>query len=78
MADHDADPALAAAPLLRVVRGSPDAAEVAALVAVLAARAARGRGDAEPVPGAGWSAHWRRVGAAPLPGPGTWRGSARG
>ena len=60
------------APLLRVVRGEPTPDELAAVVAVLAARAA-----ADPLP----PAQVRRTWAAPVlraplrPGPGAWRAS---
>jgi hypothetical protein len=61
-------------PLLRVVRGAPTDEELAALVAVLAARPAP-----EPAPPAAVSA-WRdpaaRLGVT-RPGPLTWRASAR-
>ncbi|MFC5180200.1 acyl-CoA carboxylase subunit epsilon [Actinomadura harenae] len=67
---------------LRIVRGDPSAEEVAALVAVLTARAqaaAAARGDA---PGGAPVSHWAdrsrltRTPVPPRPGPGTWRASA--
>ncbi len=66
-------------PLLRVVRGYPDPAQLAALVAVLAAASARGAAEssastAGPDP---WRDHARRLGAPPSPGPGVWPTSAR-
>ena len=61
-----------APPLLTVVRGEPTPEQLAALVAVLAARS----GGAEPAPVAAaplWSAPQLR---SPLhPGPGAWRAS---
>ena len=62
-------------PLLRVVRGAPTAEELAALVAVVSARAASGDG-----PGASRRTAWndpaRLVRAPVSPGPGGWRLSA--
>lgn len=63
-------------PLLRVVRGDPTDEELAALVAVIASRAATPPPAAEAGPPRTWSAYWRSVGATPRPGPGAWRGSA--
>jgi hypothetical protein len=63
--------------LLRVVTGDPTPEEIAALVAVLTARAraAAGDGGAEPRRTA-WADPSRRL-RRPLPrGPGTWRSSA--
>jgi hypothetical protein len=61
-------------PFLRVVRGEPTAEELAALVAVLAARAA------VPAPAAparsAWADPARRLGLTARPGPGAWRRSA--
>jgi hypothetical protein len=60
------------APVLRVVRGEPDAAELAALVTVLAA--ASGSGEQAPAPArSSWADPARSV-RAPLPRSG-WRGS---
>ncbi|HEU4489279.1 MAG TPA: acyl-CoA carboxylase subunit epsilon [Jiangellales bacterium] len=62
-------------PLLRVVRGRPTDEELAALVAVVAARASSTA--AEPAgPARTWAAYWRTVGAPPRPGAGAWRASA--
>jgi hypothetical protein len=73
--DDGAAAATAARPLLRVVRGELAAEELAALVAVVTARAS-GTGEPEPTPASRWamrSAGLRR----PLPhGPGAWRASA--
>ncbi len=65
----------ASPPLLRVVRGEPTPEELAALVAVVAARAsASGRTTRAERP-AGWAAYWRQVCAPLRPGPGAWRSS---
>ncbi|HEX6469902.1 MAG TPA: acyl-CoA carboxylase subunit epsilon [Streptosporangiaceae bacterium] len=73
-------------PTLRVVRGEATSEDVAALVAVLAPRAAAGTGSAgrpgaAPPAGRGRRTGWadRTYGLrAPLaPGPGAWRASAR-
>jgi hypothetical protein len=63
-----------ARPLLSVVRGEPTAAELAALVVVIAARAAQG-GPAEPMrpPAAEWSSKRRLLRLPPAPGPDAWR-----
>ncbi|HEU0130785.1 MAG TPA: acyl-CoA carboxylase epsilon subunit [Mycobacteriales bacterium] len=61
-------------PLLRIVRGDASPEEVAALVAVLAAR---GGGAPEPQrPADGWSCPRPRA-PLPAPGPGAWRAAAR-
>ncbi|WP_019634981.1 acyl-CoA carboxylase subunit epsilon [Actinomadura atramentaria] len=70
-----------AEPFLQVVRGDPTAEEVAALVAVLTARAqaaAAARGAA-PEPVSRWADRARLVrgGAPARPGPGAWRDAAR-
>jgi hypothetical protein len=59
-------------PVLRVVRGTPDAVELAALVAVVSA-AAGGEGDTSPVARAAWASSHRLV-RGPLPA-GGWRTS---
>lgn len=63
------------APLLRVVRGEPTPEELAALVAVLVARASAGGRTTRAERPAGWAAYWRQVGAPLRPGPGAWRSS---
>ena len=66
-------PAVPAAPLLTVLRGEPTAEQLAALVAVLAARSA-GAEPSEPTAASLWSAPQLRT---PLyPGPGAWRASS--
>ena len=59
-------------PVLRVVHGTPDATELAALVAVVTAMAGGDDGGAEP-PRSSWSAPHRLV-RQPLPA-GGWRTS---
>lgn len=61
-------------PFLRVVRGEPTPVELAALVAVLAARAAAGPGP--PGPRSAWADPAARLGVPPAPGPSAWRRSA--
>jgi hypothetical protein len=63
------------AALLRVVRGEPSPAELAALVAVVA-RAATTPAPAPPARGS-WTDPARGLRRCPAPGPGAWRGSAR-
>jgi hypothetical protein len=61
-------------PYLRVVRGAPTPEELAALVAVLAARSAPAA-VASPVRSA-WADPARRLDLTHRPGPGAWRRSA--
>ncbi|GLU49580.1 acyl-CoA carboxylase subunit epsilon [Nocardiopsis ansamitocini] len=65
------------APFLQVVRGDPGPEEIAALVAVLTARAraARAARDVAPEPDSAWRNRARLVRAPQRPGPGTWRRS---
>ena len=59
------------------MRGEPDAAELAALTAVLAA-AGGGDGEApDPTPASGWARRVDLVRGPVHPGPGGWRASAR-
>ncbi|MEV4600060.1 acyl-CoA carboxylase subunit epsilon [Amycolatopsis sp. NPDC049253] len=65
-------------PLLRVVRGNPDDAELAALTAVVAAVAAASSGGS-PAPRrrtSWWNDRATRLGTTPQPGDGAWRASA--
>jgi hypothetical protein len=62
-------------PFLRVVRGEPTAEELAALVAVLAARAAAGAGG-RPRPRSAWADPATRLRMPLRPGPAAWRRSA--
>ena len=67
------DASAAGRPLLRVLRGQPTPEQLAALVAVVAARATAGGDDAPPPTRSLWSAPVLR---SPLsPGPGAWRAS---
>ena len=66
-----------AEPLLRVVRGNPDDAELAALTTVIAGLA--GAAPAEPAEQPRrslWADPAHRLGTPPRPGPGGWRASA--
>ena len=63
-----------AQPLLRVVRGQPTADELAALVAVVAARA--GQRPAETRPVSAWTDRGTLVRRTLAHGPGAWRASA--
>lgn len=74
-ADSEAQPqATAAEPLLRVVHGNPDDAELGALICVFAAL---GSGGDDGAPAADASLLWRRQvpGWPPAPGPFAWRQS---
>ena len=65
----------AARPLLTVVRGEPTPEQLAALIAVVSARAGAASGDEGPAPARPlWNRPQLRT---PLtPGPGAWRASA--
>jgi hypothetical protein len=58
-----------------VVRGEPTAAELAAVVVVLAGRAS-GQGPPTPAPRSEWAAKSRQLRPQLHPGPGAWRASA--
>nr|WP_221212949.1 MULTISPECIES: acyl-CoA carboxylase subunit epsilon [Prauserella salsuginis group] len=63
--------------MLRVVRGEPDDAELAALTAVVAGLAAGdGGGDDGASPRSRWADRAALVRAPLTPGPGAWRASA--
>ncbi|EHR49172.1 hypothetical protein SacmaDRAFT_0879 [Saccharomonospora marina XMU15] len=62
-------------PLLRVVRGNPDDAEVAALTAVIAAAAASGEQEAKPARRSLWADPAARLRTPLRPGHGAWRAS---
>ena len=62
-------------PLLRVVKGNPTAEELAALVAVVAARSAGGTTMKKPLRSE-WGHPARAVRGAHRPGPDAWRRSA--
>lgn len=64
-------------PLLRIVRGNPDDAELAALTAVVAVAASAPRGrPAEPSRRSWWSDRSSLLGSQPRPGNGAWRASS--
>lgn len=64
-----------APPLLRVVRGEPDDAELAALIAVVAAATAPAAAG-EPEIADAWRDRSHLVRRPLIPGPGAWRASA--
>ncbi|MDH4158981.1 MAG: acyl-CoA carboxylase subunit epsilon [Actinomycetota bacterium] len=72
MTDHAG--AAAPEPVLRVVRGQPDAAELAAVVAVVTA--SRSPTDGGPRPLSVWAARSRLVRPQLRPAAGAWRASA--
>ncbi|GAB3833345.1 acyl-CoA carboxylase subunit epsilon [Kribbella italica] len=65
----------AAAPVLHVVKGDPTPEELAALVAVVAARAAA-PAAADTERASDWATYWRHAKRPLHPGPGQWRASA--
>jgi hypothetical protein len=69
---HDSSDATATRPLLRVVRGNPTDEELAALLAVVAARGSAAAPEPAPV-----RPLWGRpvLRSALHPGPGAWRAS---
>ncbi len=65
-----------AAPVLRVVKGDPTPEELAALVAVVAARASAVPAPADPERASNWATYWRHAKRPLHPGPNSWRASA--
>jgi hypothetical protein len=63
-------------PLLRVVKGTPDDHELAALTAVVAGLASATPTEAKPPRRSEWANPSRRVRKPLQPGPGAWRASA--
>ncbi|ONI85909.1 acetyl-CoA carboxylase biotin carboxyl carrier protein subunit [Actinosynnema sp. ALI-1.44] len=61
-------------PLLRIVRGTPDDAELAALTAVVASLPGPAE-EAEPEQRSAWGDPASRMRAQVRPGPGAWRAS---
>ncbi|MFI5099824.1 MAG: acyl-CoA carboxylase subunit epsilon [Actinomycetes bacterium] len=61
-------------PVLRIVRGEPTDQEIAALVTVVAALAARGGAPDDPLRSQ-WRNRARNIRPAIGPGPGAWRAS---
>ena len=64
-------------PLLQVVRGEPDAEELAALTVVVAALSQQGRPRRRPTPVGAWSSYGDAHRPALRPGPGGWRAAGR-
>ena len=62
-----------AAPLLRVLRGNPSPEQLAALIAVVAARSGSGASDREPPRVSGWNNPESRLRRPQHPGPGAWQ-----
>lgn len=60
---------------LRVLVGDPTDEEIAALLAVLAARATAPAASEPTTPASRWAAHWRSAGSPPPAGPDGWRNS---
>ncbi len=63
-------------PFLRVVRGEPDDAELAALTAAVVGLAAAAAGQGEPEPRSRWSDRGSQMRSPVRHGPGAWRASA--
>ena len=63
-----------ARPLLTVVRGAPTPEQLAAVIAVVSARAAGGGDEPEPPPRSLWATPVLRTPLSPAPG--AWRASA--
>ncbi len=75
--DETATGAASTRPMLRIVRGNATAEEVAALVAVLAARATTATATEKPAPRRSeWARHERRMRRPMHPRPHGWRASA--
>jgi acyl-CoA carboxylase epsilon subunit len=64
-------------PLLRVVRGEPNAEELAALTVVVAALAQRRPDRRRPTPVGAWASRADAVRTPLQPGPGGWRAAGR-
>jgi hypothetical protein len=64
-------------PVLRIVKGDPTPEELAALLAVVAARSAAAPADSPTTDRASdWATYWRNHTRPFHPGPGRWRASA--
>ncbi|MEV5967957.1 acyl-CoA carboxylase subunit epsilon [Kribbella sp. NPDC051952] len=61
---------------IRVVKGDPTPEELAALITVIAARAAAPAPAAAPDRASNWATYWRNARTPFRPGPGQWRASA--
>ncbi len=66
----------APSPYLRILRGHPTDAELAALVVALQGLGAN-EPTSTPTPTSGWAAYWRAHRPPVQPGPGVWRHSLR-
>jgi len=64
-----------AQPILRVIRGDATPEEIAALLAVIAARGRAAEGPPRRTPSA-WENREYTMRSLPAPGPGAWRASA--
>lgn len=64
-------------PAFTIVRGNPDAAELAALTAVLLSAGSASSASGREQPQSGWAAYWRSVRAPLVPGPGSWQAAVR-
>lgn len=62
--------------VLRVVKGDPTPEELAALIAVVAARSAATPAAPASERANDWAAYWRNARTPFRPGPGRWRASA--
>ncbi|WP_432946450.1 acyl-CoA carboxylase epsilon subunit [Kribbella sp. CA-253562] len=69
-------PVESSSPILRVVKGDPSPEELAALVAVVSARAAAPAPAADTQRASDWATYWRHAKRPLHPGPGRWRASA--
>jgi len=65
-----------AEPILQVVKGDPTPEELAALVAVIAARSTAAAVPVETGRASNWATYWRNARQPFHPGPGRWRASA--
>jgi Acyl-CoA carboxylase epsilon subunit len=62
--------------VIKIVKGDPTPEELAALVTVLAARAAAAAPAADQHRASNWATYWRNARTPFHPGPGQWRASA--
>jgi hypothetical protein len=63
-------------PVLRVVKGDPTPEELAALIAVVTARATAPAPAPDTTRASNWATYWRNARTPFRPGPGQWRASA--
>jgi hypothetical protein len=75
-ASGQAEEAVPTVQLLRVVKGEPTAEELAALVAVVAARTGDAADEPAPTSRSSWTDRSRYVRSPLAPGPRAWRDSA--